>query len=141
MIYLIGSLRNPRVQEIAYDLRWRGFDVFDDWASPGPKADEEWQEYERARGRTYKEALYGAHARNVFAFDKEHLDLAEAVVLVQPAGKSAHLEFGYVMGRGGVGFILLDGEPDRYDIMPLFATNVCESLEELVMNLRERKAA
>lgn len=132
MIYLIGSLRNPKVQILANTLRDAGFDVFDDWASPGAEADEKWQEYERARGRTYREALYSAHAMNVFEFDKRHLDAANVVVLCAPAGKSAHLELGYAVGRGKLTFIYMEDEPERFDIMPLFANDVLTTLESLV---------
>jgi len=31
MIYLIGSLRNPAVPEVAQKMRAVGIDVFDDW--------------------------------------------------------------------------------------------------------------
>lgn len=138
MIYLIGSLRNPRVPIIANQLRLDGFDVFDDWYSPGKNADDEWQAYEMSRGRTYQEALDGKHAKDVYDFDKYHLDLARAVVLLTPAGKSAHLELGYTIGQGKPGYILMAHEPERYDIMYRFATRVCLSYDELSKHLRER---
>lgn len=134
-IYIIGSLREPRIGDIATRLRNEGHDVFDDWRSPGEQTDEKWMEYERARGRKYTEALAGSHAWNVFSYDKAWLDWADAVVLVLPAGKSAHLELGYAIGRNKLGYILLDGEPERYDIMYLFASGVLESVDELVSEL------
>lgn len=136
MIYLIGSMRNPQITTIANDLRGCGYDVFEDWISPGAKADEEWQAYEKARGRTYQQALDGAHAWNVFNFDKKHLDMADAAVLVAPAGKSAHIELGYMIGSGKPAFVLLDEEPTRFDVMLRFATKVCMNLEELKEELR-----
>jgi hypothetical protein len=132
VIYLIGSLRNPRIPEVAADLRAAGLDVFDDWYSAGPEADDSWQEYEQQRGRSFSEALDGAHARNVFDFDRFHLGIADAVVLVAPAGKSAHLELGWSLGRGKPGYVLLDGEPDRYDVMYRFATGVFTSVKDLI---------
>lgn len=137
MIYLIGSLRNPRVMQIADTLRTHlDEEVFDDWASPGPTTDEEWQAYEKGRGRTYVDALAGHHARHVFEFDKYHLDRARAVVLLQPAGKSAHLELGYVIGKGKPGYILYEGEPDRFDVMMLFATGIFTKIDELINALQ-----
>ena len=132
-IYVIGSMRNPKVPEVAAKLRAVGLDAFDDWYSPGPDTDDRWQDYERARKRSYCEALAGAHARNVFAFDKYHLDRCDAALLVLPAGKSGHLELGYMIGRGKPGYILLDGEPERLDVMYNFATKVLTSLEELTV--------
>jgi nucleoside 2-deoxyribosyltransferase len=48
-----------------------------------------------------------------------------------PAGKSAHLELGYMIGRGKPCFVLFDEEPERWDVMYQFATAVCFSYEEL----------
>lgn len=139
MVYLAGALKNPRIVEIGNSLRGLGYDVMDEWWTPGKHADENWQAYEGARGRTYKEALEGRSASNVFMFDRAYLDLADAVVLVMPAGKSAMLELGYVLGRGKRAFIFLDDEdPDRYDVMPKFASGVAKTLEELVFMLEEQ---
>lgn len=137
MIYLIGSMRNPRVPELANYLRGNGLDIFDDWFSPGPEADDCWQAYEKERNRTFAEALQGAHAQEVFNFDKRHLDEARAVVLVLPAGKSAHLELGYVIGQGKPGFIYMEEEPTRFDIMYKFATSILTDLNELEDTLKE----
>lgn len=131
MIYVIGSLRQSRPREIAALLRQDGHEVFDDWQAPGPQADDHWRDYEQERGRTFKEALAGAAAQNVFQFDKGNLDRADAAVLVMPAGKSAHLELGYVLGSGKPGYILLDGEPERWDVMYGFATGVFTETEAL----------
>lgn len=138
MIYVIGSLRNPNIPTVGEALRKAGHEVFDDWYAAGPEADDYWQKYEKGRGRSFQEALQGYAARNVFAFDRKHLDRAEAVVLVLPAGKSGHLEFGYSLGRGKPGFILLDGEPERYDVMYQFASAVCADVDQLVTSLSMR---
>ena len=132
MIYLIGSLRNDNIPKVAAELRNAGLDVFDDWFAAGPEADDCWQEYEQQRGRTFAEALDGAHARCVFDFDRFHLNIAHTVVLVAPAGKSAHLELGWSLGRGKPGYVLLGGEPERYDVMYRFATGVFTSTADLI---------
>lgn len=134
-VYLIGSLREPRVHDVAMAMRAKGYEVFDDWRSPGPEADEHWESYEKARGRTYIEALYDSHAENVFEYDQKHLAAADAVVLVLPAGKSAHLELGWAVGKGKPSYILMNGEPERYDIMYRFATKVVMTLDELLEEL------
>ncbi len=134
-IYVIGSMRNPRVPEIAQALRGLGIEVYDDWHSSGPESDDRWQAYEKARGRTYREALAGYHAQNVFALDKLHLDRCDAALLVLPAGKSGHLELGYTLGRDKPGYILLEGEPDRFDVMTLFATAIFTSVDEMLAEL------
>jgi nucleoside 2-deoxyribosyltransferase len=138
-VYLIGSLRNPKIIELGVRLRTLGFEVFDDWISPGALADDEWQAYEKLRGRTYAEALQGHHAKQVFEFDKSHLDRCDIIVLVLPAGKSGHLELGYAIGKGKSGYILLDKEPERYDIMYLFASGIFTSEEDLIIELKKEE--
>lgn len=133
--YIIGSLRNPEVPRVAAALRAEGHDAYDDWYSPGPEADDHWQAYEAQRGRSYIEALNGWHAKHVFEDDKKHIDAADAGVLVLPAGRSAHLEAGYLVGRGRPVYILLPAEPDRYDIMYRFATAVLTDKEALIEHL------
>lgn len=139
MIYLIGSLKNPSIRALAARLRREGFEVFDDWHAAGEDADDIWQEYERQRGRSYKEALASPHAEAVFQMDTTYLDHADAVVLVLPAGKSAHLELGWALGQGKAGFILLDGEPARFDVMYKFADAVCNDVDELIKELQPYK--
>lgn len=131
VIYLIGSLKNPEIPHVAAYFRTLGFEVFDDWWSAGPEADDHWQAHEKFKGTTYKEALNGYHADTVFQFDKKHLDRSDLGVLVMPAGKSGHIELGYIVGTGKPGYILLDGEPARFDVMYRFATDVAYNREEL----------
>jgi nucleoside 2-deoxyribosyltransferase len=131
-IYLIGSLRNQEVPVYANKLRELGFEVFDDWYAVGPKADDHWLEYEKARGHTYAQALQGHAARNTFHFDKRNIDQADVGVLIYPAGKSAHLELGYMIGKQKPAYIFIPQEPERWDVMTQFATGVTQSFEELV---------
>lgn len=138
-LYLIGSLRNENVKSIANNLRTLSLDVFDDWMAAGPEADDYWKTYETGRGKGYKDALLGYAAQHVFHFDKSHLDRCDAAVLVLPAGRSGHLELGYVIGSGKPGFILLDGdylEEGRFDVMYNFATKVFENEGEMLEYFR-----
>lgn len=137
-IYLIGSLRNNEIPKLAQHLRdSTGHEIFDDWHAAGPEADDYWRDYEQARGHGLQEALAGYAAQHVFEFDKHNLDNSDAVVLAWPAGKSAHLEFGYCIGKGKPGWILLDGEPERFDVMLNFATGVFTNKEDLVEKIIE----
>lgn len=135
MIYLIGSLKNPNVPLVAVDLRLEGFEVFDAWYSAGPDADDKWREHERIRGRTFLEALQGSHAQFVYRFDREHLERATTAVLLLPAGKSGHLELGWALGNGKHGYILMNSEPERFDVMYDFADRVFANQDDLVAEL------
>lgn len=120
-VYLIGSLRNEKIPQTAEVLRQAGHSVFDDWFAAGPEADDYWQRYEKRKGNSLPEALNGYAANHVFEFDKLHLDRCDTSILVLPAGRSGHLELGYSRGRGKDCAILLEEEPDRYDVMYRFA--------------------
>jgi hypothetical protein len=129
-IYLVGSLRNPRVPLIAEELRNMRHRVFDDWYGAGDEADDKWQQYENGRKRSYRDALAGEAAQHIFKFDLRLITASDAVILVLPAGKSGHLEFGYARGVGKAAVILLDGEPERFDVMYNFAHLVTNDLAE-----------
>lgn len=135
-VYLIGSLRNQEIPKLAQEIRKLGFEVFDDWYAAGPEADDKWRDYEKARGHTYREALRGFAADHVYQFDKKHLDECNIAILYLPAGKSAHLELGYVIGKEKTGYILLDN-PERWDVMYLFAQGVFQNFAELKRELKK----
>ena len=137
-VYIIGSLRNPEVPKFANELEAQGIEAFADWFSPGPQADDFWRDYSKARGLTYKQALESRGAKSIFNFDKENIDRCDASIMLMPAGKSGHLELGYTIGRGKPGFILFDGEPERYDVMYQFATGVFFNKQELFEELKRQ---
>jgi nucleoside 2-deoxyribosyltransferase len=134
-IYLIGSLRNPDIQDHTEFFRAAGHEVFDDWYAAGEKADDAWQAYEQNRGHSYLEAINSVHAVAAFNVDKTWLDWCDTAILVMPAGKSCHLELGYVIGQGKPGYILMPKEPERYDLMYRFATGVYTSRTNLLWQL------
>ena len=131
-VYIVGSLRNPKVMEYANILREAGHYVFDDWMAAGPEADDYWLKYEKQKGVTMEQALRSKAAQHVLSFDATNMMDCDAIVLAMPAGKSGHLELGWAIGKGKRGFVLLDGEPDRWDVMYAFTEKVCTSIEELV---------
>lgn len=134
VLYLIGSLRNARIPELAKTIRrdHNDCEVFDDWYAAGPEADDFWKTYEQARGRSYQEALAGHAAKNVFAFDKRNLDRATHALLVLPAGKSGHMEVMYACyGVGAKTAILLDPDDVRWDVMYQFVPTVLNNDKEI----------
>jgi nucleoside 2-deoxyribosyltransferase len=134
-IYIIGSLRNPEVPKFANELQELGFEAFADWYAPGPEADDFLRDYSKMRGRDYKQTLQSAAAQHIFQFDKFHLDRCDAAVMLMPAGRSGHLELGYVRGTGKPGYILFDKPPERIDVMYQFATDVFFTKEDLFKEL------
>lgn len=134
-IYLIGSLRNPNIPRVGDRLREQDWDVFDHWHSAGKDADQEWRDYELARGHNFQQALNSLEAQHTFAFDLKHLTRCDTALLICPAGKSGHLELGWKLGRGAPGFILHDA-PDRFDLMYRFATAVYATEDEMLSSIK-----
>lgn len=135
-IYVAGSLRNPDLPLVGNAIRAAGFDAFDDWFAGGEIADDEWMKYERTRGRDYKQGLFGHAARHIFEFDQFHLRSSDALVLVLPAGKSAHLEMGYLCGLGKPTWVLFKEEPERWDVMYQFAEGIFYNIDELIADIK-----
>ena len=140
-IYLMGSLANENIPFIGNRIRKMGFEVYDDWWSPGPLADSYLKHYAKIRGLGYKETLATHAAKHIYQFDKGLMDNADIGVLVMNAGKSAHLELGYFVGCGKPGYILFDKEPSKIDIMYQFATDIFFNIEELIEELKKHDKA
>ena len=134
-IYLIGSLRNENVPIVGQSIRAAGFEVFDEWYSAGKIADDSFKEYFQSRGISYPEALKSYAAQHIFNFDKRHLDRCDCSVLVLPAGRSGHLELGYHIGSGKPGYVLMDSDSDRWDLMYQFATGVYFDINKLIEDI------
>ncbi len=133
-LYLIGSLRNEKIPKLAVKLREENphMEVFDEWYSAGPIADDSWKEHQLSKGLDYQSALMGYAAKNVFAFDKRHLDRSSHALLVLPAGKSGHMEIMYAAyGVGAKTAILLDPEDVRWDVMYQFIPTILNNDEEV----------
>lgn len=131
-LYIGGSLRNPDVLEIAklVNADYPQISVFADWMCAGPHADDAWRDYEKSMGFTYIEALLRPAAKNVFQFDKKHLDISDAFLLVLPCGRSAHMELGYMVGTGKSTCVLID-DPERWDVMYQFADTVVDKFGDV----------
>ena len=138
-VYIIGALKNRNVMTLAQEIRKLGFDVFDDWITPGPLADQYLLKYEKQRGHNYHEALNGRAANHIFEFDYNWLLKCDIAILLMKAGKSAHLELGFIRGLGKPGYVLFPKEPARFDLMYKLASGVYCDKKKLFKELRRLK--
>jgi len=129
-VYIAGSLANTTIPTITSIATSYALAAFSEWYTPGPEADVNWREYELSQGQSYLSALKRPAAQHIYNFDKRYIDASAGMLLVGPAGKSAHLELGYVLGQGKFGVIYLPEEPDRWDVMYNFASLVTHDIEE-----------
>ena len=101
MIYVASSWRNEYQPLVVSGLRMAGFQVFDfrdnDAMFHWREIDERWRfwDFEKCQ-----RAMDHNLAKRAFEVDFGALQKADAVVLVMPCGRSAHLELGWAVGRG-----------------------------------------
>lgn len=132
-VYIAGSLSNRSIVDIHMAIEKEGNAVcFSSWLATHPEADDYWRDYEKARGKTFADALKQPSAQAVFNFDRTFIDLCDIMVMCTPCGKSAHLELGYVLGKGKTGLIYMPEEPERWDVMYGFANGVYTDIHSLI---------
>ena len=117
-IYVASSWRNDVQPEVVKLLREDGHEVYD-FKNPEPgdngfhwsEIDPDWKQWNPTQ---YKNALMHPLAIDGFKKDFNAMKWADAFVLVQPCGRSAHLELGWAVGSGKPTAMLLseDVEPE-----------------------------
>lgn len=136
-IYVASSWRNARQPEVVARLRAAGHEVYD-FRNPAPgDAGFGWRQCatddQLRDGRRFRdEVLTHPIARRGFDFDMGALRGADAMVLVLPCGRSAHLELGWATGAGQRTLVLLDEPMSEPELMYLMNSRICTSLEEVV---------
>lgn len=132
-VYVATSWRNERQSGVVEAVRNAGHEVYD-FRNPKPgdhgfhwsEIDPDWQTWSPAE---YRAALNHPRAVDGFASDMDALTAADAVVLVGPCGRSAHIEAAYAAGVGKLVMVLLaDGEPE---LMYKIFDHLCLSIEEV----------
>jgi hypothetical protein len=106
-----------RVKVAATYLRANGFEVYDFTEDDDNGAafnwtdiDSEWQGW---GAETFRDKLWHPTADRGFDRDFNELKACDALVLLLPCGRSAHLELGYAIGAGKpTVVVLVDGEPE-----------------------------
>ena len=138
-VYVASSWRNERQSTVIAVLRDAGHDVYDFRESKGfhwSEIDPEWKKWTPG---IYRNSLHHELAEEGYLSDYQALQLAEAVVLVMPCGRSAHMELGWAVGAGKKTAILLsDGEPELMYKMVKF---IAVTLNEVVSWLEAEDAA
>ena len=81
--------------------------------------------------------LCDSRTRRAFDEDKKWIDWSDVVVLVLPAGRSAHLEAGYAKGQGKLLFILGGFSKGEFDVMYGFANGLFRFEDNGLWQLRD----
>lgn len=110
-IYVASSWRNLLQPAIVSMLRSAGHEVYD-FRNPAPgnhgsgwsRIDPNWQQW---TPQQYRDALNHPIAKDGFGHDMQALQQCDACVLVLPSGRSASWEFGYALGQGKQGAVVM----------------------------------
>ena len=137
-VYVASSWRNEHQQSIVATLRSNGHEVYDFKNPPGDtgfgwrKVTSEPVPWSASRTRDVLN-----HPVSVAGFnsDFDAMKWCDAIVMVQPCGRSAALELGWGAGAGKLTIALLaDGQEP--ELMLLCANHICTSIEEVLSNLK-----
>ncbi len=136
-IYVASSWRNTQQPVVVCALRDDGFEVYDfrhpregDNGFHWSQIDIQWQNWKPAN---YRDALWHPLAKAGFKSDMNALKWCDAVVAVQPFGRSTSLELGWACGAGKRTVLLLaDGEPE---LMVKMCDHICLDMDEVLKSL------
>lgn len=142
-IYTVGSLRRDGVEQLSRHMRMLGHEVFDEWRAAGPHADDEWRDYFKRNGMTFRDALRSPFVHHILDFDKQWLDWADVVVVYGPAGLSSAVEMFYAATQGKTPVLYLEQDPERWDAMLLLIEGLQvvygqDELEEVLCQLQPK---
>lgn len=143
-IYVASSWKNPhqpgvvsvlRLDHEVYDFRnprsgYHGFH----WS----EIDSNWKAWDPS---TFRLALDHPIAARGFSTDFYAMRWADTFVLVQPSGRSAHLEAGWAVGSGRELHILLGPGRSEPELMFNLADRIHVHIDELVLALRESSSS
>ncbi len=130
-VYVASSWRNLAQPGVVQALRRLGHHVYDfrnpregDNGFHWSEIDPEWKSW---NGHQYIEALKHPIAESGFKSDFDAMQWADTFVLVQPCGRSAHLELGWAVGQGKATVMMLgpDIEPE---LMVKMCDHICVGL-------------
>lgn len=141
-VYVASSWRNEDHPKVVDRLREEGIACYDfkrdegaqfHWSEVDPSYKETWD------GNFHRFVSMLNHSRAVEGFysDFRAMENATAFVLVHPAGRSAHLESGWAIGRGIPTAIYFPRGIDEPDLMYGMASRLTESLSDLILWLEE----
>jgi hypothetical protein len=142
-IYVASSWRNTHQPAVVARLRMAGHEVYDFRNPPNGVPGFAWSEIDpnwKAWSAEDYRRLLTTHpiAARGFVTDLRGMQWADTCLLVLPCGRSAHLEAGWFCGAGKRCIILTrDGEEP--ELMALLATDICISIDEVLLALAEQK--
>jgi hypothetical protein len=132
-IYVASSWKNPHYPVVLAALRAAGHAVFD-WRESGFRFPD------CATRLDYVQALRSSDASAQFHRDMRAIEEADAVVLLLPAGASAHAEAAWAAAKGTQVVVYLGDEKPQPELMHRMLGGFVESIEQLLFVLSSAQA-
>jgi len=144
-IYLASSWKNKEaVLEMAEMLKYEGHTV-DAFCDEENRVSFNWSELLDIMDREgkditeldAKDMMSHWRVREAFQEDKKYLDWSDAVIMLMPCGRSAHLEAGYAAGCGKKLYIIGGFEKGEFETMYGFADGMFDysEIQDLLIEL------
>ena len=135
-LYTASSWRNEKYSSVVELLLFEGHRIYNfrdanSWFK-WEEIDEKWESWNNIQ---FVQALSHPLSKKAFSADFRGMQWADACVLIMPCGKSAHIEAGYMKGKGKPLYILLDGEATRAELTYSIADGIFESVPQLLQRL------
>jgi hypothetical protein len=132
-VYVAASWRTASQPLIVNVLRMAGHSVYDFRADgfSWTQIDNEWKEGGYWTPEQIVQVLETETARRGFLKDFDALVACDVCLLLQPSGRSAHLELGYALGLGKIGIVFLE-DGQEPDLMYSLAAHRCTSLSQVL---------
>ncbi len=136
-VYVATSWRNIYFDDVVRSLEEDGHEVYDFKRTSGAafgwsQIDPEWQGWST---NEFIDALHHPRARAGFRSDMGALACCDALVLVLPCGRSAHLEAGWAVGAGKK-VIVYSPEPCEAELMYRMCAFVTSRFADVFRALR-----
>lgn len=142
-IYVASSWRNTHYDGVVRHLTSHGLKVWNwrnpptggngfRWQDTGVGEVLHYQHGDKIDTPAWRNLLHSSVAQQGFASDLAGMNWCDVGVLLHPAGRSAHLEAGWLAGRGKVVHVLAP-EKTEPDLMVLALNGeICETLPQLM---------
>lgn len=139
-LYVASSWKNANdVQAIAEFLREKGHEVDCFVDESTGRFVFHWSELGNINELDAINFLQDKSSQKAFKEDKKWIDWSEGVLLYLPAGKSAHLEAGYAVGKGKFLIIYQEKFPKgEFDVMYGFADLITDDFNSVLAYLENK---
>lgn len=133
-IYVASSWRNKIQQKVVKELRGMGHEVYDFKQPKKGNHGFHWEDvdpnWKNWTPREFRDSLLHPIARKGYELDFRAMEWADLCVLVEPCGRSAHLEAGYFKGAKKQLIVLMENnEPElMYNMADYIALNLTDVL-------------